>query len=306
MNLPDFSALMQIMMMLAAATLFGRGARHLRLPSVLGEILAGIALGPTILGAIFPAWKLGTFSASGEASFLISAASQLGLIAFLFMAGLQTDLNCLRGRTKSYLIIGLSGIILPFALGYAMVILMPDLWRTPIEDGSRLALFMGTALSISALPVIARILMDLDILRTYLGGIIMIAATANDILGWSIFALIASGMNGGAGWASELLVTFVILAATFGTLYLLRTKGDRIASPFWRSAINLVVLSMLVLSLVSQFSGSHNIVAAFLAGLILSEVPSKKGGHPEEGSHPGHGCTGPSLFRIHPKLRLLQ
>ena len=267
---------MQIMVMLAAATLLGRVARYLRLPSVLGEILAGIVLGPTVLGAIFSAWNPKMFSASSDSFSIISAASQIGLIAFLFMAGLETDLNCLRDKAKGASIIGLSGIILPFSLGYGMVILMPDLWRTPVEDSSCFALFMGAALSISALPVIARILMDLDILRTYLGGIIMIAATANDILGWSIFALIVSGMKGGASWASELVITLVILAAAFLTIYLLRTKGDRMAAAFWSSAIDLLVLSMLILSLASQFTGGHNIVAAFLAGLILSEVPGKK------------------------------
>jgi Kef-type K+ transport system membrane component KefB len=164
-------------------------------PPVLGEILGGIILGPTIFGSISPAIQSELFPVFGESSQILKAVAYLGLIAFVFIAGLEVELTCLRRQRRRALITSISGIVLPFAMGLEMVVLLPGLWRNPNVDLGIFALFMGTALSISALPVIARILIDLDLLKKELGGIIIGAATINDIVGWSIFALITQSLE---------------------------------------------------------------------------------------------------------------
>jgi len=268
--------LLQIAVMLAFALVFGGLMKRLRQPAVLGEILGGIILGPTTLGAVAPAVQSVLFPLSGESSRILHAVAYLGLVAFVFIAGLELDLTCIRRKGRSTLITSLSGVILPFALGYAMVVLMPRLWSIPFEDQGTFALFMGTALSISALPVIARILIDLKLLKTDLGGIIMGAATINDIVGWSIFALILSVLNTNISLGLNLGLTAGVLVVTIAILYLTDQNRNWHKSPLGGVIIDLMALIMLSASIASEFIGAHGIFTAFLAGVILSLRHTRK------------------------------
>ncbi|MFZ2473079.1 MAG: cation:proton antiporter [Methanothrix sp.] len=272
----DILILLQIAVILAFALVFGGLIKRLHQPPVLGEILGGIILGPTILGAAAPAMQSELFPPFGEPSRTLHAVAYLGLIAFVFIAGLELDLTCIRRRGRSTMITSVSSVILPFALGYAMVVLAPRLWSIPLEDQGIFALFMGTALSISALPVIARILMDLDLLKTELGGIIMGAATINDIVGWSIFALILSSMKTNNSLGLNLGLTAGVLVVTIGILYLAEKNRAWQKSPLGGGIIDLIAFSMLAASIASEFVGAHGIFAAFLAGVILSLRHSRR------------------------------
>lgn len=272
------SLLIQIILMLSIARILGSLARKLGQPAVLSEILGGIILGPTVFGALNPALWRELFPLSGDSFQLLNALANLGLIMFVFIAGMEVDLNYLRGREKSAISTSISGIVLPFVLGYATVILIPQLWHTSIKDLQLFAIFIGTALSISALPVIARILMDLDVMKAELGGIIMVAATINDIFGWSIFALIPTSLETDVRLSWDLILTIGMLAMTFGVLYLIKKKRSNPTGLPWGGIIDLIALAMLAASLASQLSGGHCIVAAFLAGLILSERRFRKEG----------------------------
>jgi Kef-type K+ transport system membrane component KefB len=268
--------LLQIAVMLAFALVFGSLMRRLHQPAVLGEILGGIILGPSLLGVVAPAVQSQLFPAFGEPSRILYYIAYLGLVAFVFIAGLVLDLTCIRHQGRSTLTISISGVILPFALGYAMVVLMPRLWSIPLEDQGIFALFMGTALSISALPVIARILIDLDLLKTDLGGIIMGAATINDIVGWSIFALILSVLNTNISLGINLGLTAGVLVVTIAILYLTDKNRAWHKSPLGGIIIDLIALIMLAASIASEFIGAHGIFAAFLAGVILSLRRSRR------------------------------
>ena len=212
--------LLQITVMLAFALIFGGLMKRLHQPAVLGEILGGIILGPTILGALAPALQSVLFPVSGESSRILYSVAYLGLIAFVFIAGLEVDLTCIRRRGKKHYdnqhLWRHPSLCFRFCNG------CPDAaaLEHSLEDQDIFALFMGTALSISALPVIARILMDLDLLKTELGGIIMGAATINDIIGWSIFALILSSLNTNISLGLNLGLLLGILVVTIGILYL--------------------------------------------------------------------------------------
>jgi Kef-type K+ transport system membrane component KefB len=268
--------LLQITVMLAFALVFGGLMKRLHQPAVLGEILGGMILGPTMLGALSPALQSELFPVSGETSRILYSIAYLGLVAFVFIAGLELDLTCIRCQGRSTLITSISGVILPFVLGYAMVVLMPQLWSISLEDQGIFALFMGTALSISALPVIARILMDLDLLKTDLGGIIMGAATINDIVGWSIFALIFSVLNTNISLGINLGLTAGVLVVTIAILYLTGKNRAWHKSPLGGVIIDLIALIMLAASIASEFIGAHGIFAAFLAGVILSLRQSRR------------------------------
>jgi Kef-type K+ transport system membrane component KefB len=217
---PEVMILLQITVMLVFAHIFGGLTKWLHYPSVLGEILGGIILGPTLFGAIAPAIQSELFPVFGDSSHTLYTFAYLGLVAFVFIAGMEVDTNCIKYQGRTGMITSISGVILPFALGFGMVVLMPQLWSIPIGEITIFALFMGTALSISALPVIARILIDLDLLKTEVGGIIMGAATINDIVGWSIFALIISGLKTNINLGLNLGLTAGALIVTTGIIYL--------------------------------------------------------------------------------------
>ncbi len=268
--------LLQIAVMLAFALVFGSLMKRLHQPAVLGEILGGIILGPTILGAVAPSVQSALFPLSGESFRILHAVAYLGLVAFVFIAGLELDLTFVRRQGRSTLITSFSGVTLPFALGYAIVVLMPQLWSIPFEDQGIFALFMGTALSISALPVIARILIDLELLKTDLGGIIMGAATINDIVGWSIFALILSVLNTNISLGLNLGLTAGVLVVTIAILYLTGKNRAWHKSPLGGGIIDFIALIMLSASIASEFIGAHGIFAAFLAGVILSLRHTRK------------------------------
>lgn len=168
---------LQAAVMLAAAIAGGRLARLVKLPAVIGELIAGILLGPTFLN-LFPT------PAPGR-----EWLARIGLFVFLFVAGLE--LNLIHVQKHGLAVVGTSvgGILLPFATAVATVRIAPSIWKQPLSIGS-LSLFLGAALSISALPVIARILIDLKYERLPLASVVLASATIDDLLGWSLFAVI--------------------------------------------------------------------------------------------------------------------
>lgn len=260
--------------MLIFALVFGGVAKRLHQPPVLGEILGGIILGPTVMGDLLPGIQTQLFPGTGESCQILHGIAYLGLIAFIFTAGLEIDLTCIRLQSRRTLFTSISGIVLPFISGLGMVVLMPGLWGTSPTGFWIFGLFMGTALSISALPVTARILIDLDLLKKELGGIIVGAATINDIVGWAIFAAILSGLNAGTNLSlsQNLGLTLGVLILTACLLYVTGKSRSNPKSPIFRAVIDISAMVMLIAAVASELVGAHGIIAGFLAGLVLSEL----------------------------------
>lgn len=256
--------LLQVSIMLAFARALGWLARHLGQPAVLGEILGGIILGPTVFGMVAPKEQLWLFPTADPSSQALHVIAYLGIIAFVFVAGLEVDIASIERRSKGTILTSIMGIILPFALGFGIVVLCPGLWNFPSGDLMTFALFMGTALSISALPVIARILLDLGLLNRELGTVIMAAATIDDMVGWSLFAFVLNRFDSGFGLAPNLGLTVGLFSLTVYVLY------NKIRKSRLPKRIELIVIAMLAISVVSEFLGMHAIFGAFLAGIVLS------------------------------------
>jgi Kef-type K+ transport system membrane component KefB len=264
--------LLQIALLLTFAAMLGGLAKKLHQPAVLGEILGGIILGPTVFGTLAPGTHSGLFPAAGESAEMLHVVAYLGLIAFVFIAGLEVDQRSMKLQKKSTLMTSIFGILLPFSFGFGMVMLLPAFWGTASGDIRIFALFMGTALSISALPVIARILMDLDLMKEKLGMIIIGAATCDDMVGWSLFALILSSLDTGIGLAINLGMTVGLFGITAFIIYLTTNSDKSRQLPLFRGwIVDLIAVSMLVASVASEFMGAHGIFGAFLAGVILSQ-----------------------------------
>jgi Kef-type K+ transport system membrane component KefB len=186
--------LIQLMIQLTVILAFGRimaeAARKFKQPAVIGEIAAGLILGPTLLGAISPEWFDMLFPSSGNSAIVLDGFTKIAVVLLLFVAGLEVDLHIVFQQGKLAVATGFLGLVIPFVFGFAVPYFFPFLFGdTGNIDLLVFSLFMGTALSISALPVIVRIMMDLKMFKTRIGMLIVSAAMLNDIVGWMIFSM---------------------------------------------------------------------------------------------------------------------
>ena len=171
--------LLQLASMLLMARIFAEAARKLKQPAVVGELLAGILLGPTILGTISPDVFESLFLSNPAANLALDGFVQVAVILLLFIAGLEVELHLVWSQGKAALNISLLGLVIPFALGFVFPYYFPEFFG--LAEGNRLlfSLFMGTAMSITALPVVVRILMDLNLFKTKMGMLIVASAPAS-------------------------------------------------------------------------------------------------------------------------------
>lgn len=188
--------LLSLGVLIGAARLFGEIAQRFHQPAVLGELLAGVLLGPTVFGSLAPDWQAWLFPLTGNNAIVLDAIGSLAIVLFLLVAGLEVDLSIVWERGRTALKVGVLGTIIPFAIGLVAAWLLPQaLGRQANADPWIFSLFLATAMAISSLPVIAKTLMDLNLYRTDLGMIVVSAAIFNDLIGWTIFALILGMIN---------------------------------------------------------------------------------------------------------------
>jgi Kef-type K+ transport system membrane component KefB len=195
MNSSDFVLFaLQIAAMLACAIVCGQLMRRVGQPAVLGEMIGGIILGPTIFSALAPGLYSWLFHSSAEVTIVRDASIKLGMLFFLFVAGLEVNLSDLQRLGRRAVLIGSVGTFLPLAAGVALAYALPRaFWGMQVNSHFfAFALFLGLNLANSANPVIARILMDLGLLRDDLGAVIMTATVIDDLVNWTLFAVILS------------------------------------------------------------------------------------------------------------------
>jgi Kef-type K+ transport system membrane component KefB/mannitol/fructose-specific phosphotransferase system IIA component (Ntr-type) len=265
--------------LLGTARLLGELAQKLHQPAVLGELLAGVVLGPTILGMIAPQWSAFVFPATGTNAIALEAISNVAIVLFLMVAGLEVDLSTVWRQGKTGLKVGLTSIVVPFIFGFAVAWFVPQWMGRHVEaDALTFALFFATALSISALPVIAKTLMDLDLYRSDMGMVVVSAAIFNDIIGWIIFAIVLGMMGAGATDGGAILNT---IALTLGFTAFMFTIGrwaiDKILPILqiytkWPGGV--LGFSMTLAFLGAAFTewiGIHAIFGSFLVGVAMGD-----------------------------------
>jgi len=282
LNSQDFVKFsLQITFMLAAALFFGQLARKLKQPIVLGEMLGGILIGPTLLGFLAPDLYQWLFASSENVTVLRDASIKLGMLFFLFIAGLEVDLSEMRRLGRKAALIGLVGTLLPILVGVGLVYLVPRHFWGPVvgEHLFSFSLFIGMNLANSANPVIARVLMDLGLLRGEIGTVIMSATVVDDLINWTLFAVILSDIapSGQAGPFTGIPFTIaLVLGFCFLVLILGRWLGPRALHwarhhVSWPSGfIALTALIILAAGSVSEWLGIHAFLGAFLTGAALS------------------------------------
>jgi Kef-type K+ transport system membrane component KefB len=280
MNSQDFVKLaLQITTMLGCALFFGEIMRRLKQPAVVGEMFGGIVLGPTVFGLLAPALYGWMFLSSSNVAVVRDASIKLGMLFFLFYAGLEVDLSDLRKQGKRTILIGLIGTLVPIAAGVGLVYALPrDFWGEAVQQHFfSFALFIGMNLANSANPVIARILMDLGLLKGPIGTLIMSATIVDDLVNWTLFAVILRDIAPSSAAAGGSLFASLGLVALFfvGVLGVGRWLGPRFLHwvrprVAWPSGfIALTALLVLMAGSASEALGIHAFLGAFLVGVAL-------------------------------------
>lgn len=269
--------------MLAAALVCGQIMRKFHQPRVLGELLGGILLGPTVFGALFPDLSAQILPPTGPVANALDIVLQLGMLFFLFVAGLEVNLSNLRQKGRAVALTSITGIAIPFALGAGTVLLFPDFWHIPgREQGLPFVLFIGAALSISALPVIARIFMDLGLLNKPIGGVVLAAATIDDLIGWSLFTVVLSEFVPTQAPRSVWVTLILLVLFAISTLLVGHFVGQRALhwlrrTLSWPSGfIGVTTVLILLGATFAEFIGIHAIFGAFLVGVTLGQVVEKE------------------------------
>ncbi len=268
--------LLQLAAMLLAARIFAEIAQKFKQPAVVGEIIAGIVLGPTILGMISPDSFDYLFQSNPSANLALDGIVQMAVILLLFIAGLEVELHLVLSQGKSAINISILGLVFPFILGFVIPYFFPSFFG--LAEGNKLlfSLFMGTAMSITALPVVVRILMDMDLFKTKMGMVIVAGAMVNDIIGWLIFSVILSfmGKSGNLSLLSTIGITllFTIFMLTLGKGFFNKVLPWINKNLAWPGG--LLSLSMAFCFLFAAFTewlGIHAIFGAFLFGVALGD-----------------------------------
>jgi Kef-type K+ transport system membrane component KefB len=267
--------LLSVAVLMATALGLGSLARRGGSPAIAGELAAGVILGPTVLARLAPEAQAALFPSAGPVAVARQAIVTAGLLGFLFVAGLEMDVSHVRQRAGTALSVSACGLFVPFALGALAVSWRPAFFGTTLSP-ALLAIFVGTALSISALPVIARTLIDLGLQHTRLAGLVLGAAIVDDLAGWSLFAFVSRRARGGdaGGFGAPLLIAAALLAVAMVVgRPLARALRPRIRAALPETAPRLALAAVCIFAgaALTERLGIHAVFGAFLIGVVLSQ-----------------------------------
>jgi Kef-type K+ transport system membrane component KefB len=271
------AVLAALAVIILVARLSGELARRLGQPAVIGEITAGLALGPSLLGLLPGDLPHRLFPT--EARGVLNAVAQLGLVLFMFLIGLEADVSLVRGRVKLATTVSLSSIALPFALGVPLALVLHQRHHSgAAADLLPFVLFIGASLSITAFPVLARILTERELDRTPLGALALATASLDDVIAWSLLAVVVAIVVSG-GPAGALLVA---LGAVVFSLVLVYVARPAMAALFRRSGpaglssggFAFVLVGVLTAAWTTDRIGVHLVFGAFAFGVFFPSDPA--------------------------------
>jgi Kef-type K+ transport system membrane component KefB len=265
--------------MLFVALVLGHAARRIGIPAVVGEIAGGLLLGPTILGRIAPETFAWLFPPSGPIAGGRTAIARVGMLFFIVTIGLDISVSEFRRIGRKALSVGIVGTLVPLVLGFLMCYVFPDVIGVTRKDLFATALFMGSILSLSANPVIARILMDMRLFKSEIGRTIMSATLVDDLVGWGLFAVILAEFGPHATGQGQGTAIFGMVFVFIGGILLLgRFVLPRMMAwvrhhlPQPAGSISCIALFSLLGAAGSEYLGLHSFLGAFVVGIALAEV----------------------------------
>src|SRR5690242_11033685 len=263
--------LIQIVVILAAAGLVSRGFRRLGQPPVMGEMVAGIILGPSVLGYFFP--QVMSFIFPPTSLETLRLLSQIGVVLFMFIVGMELNVRHVKERGSAAVMISHASIIVPFLLGTGLSLFLYQGLAPAGTSFSAFALFIGVAMSITAFPVLARILEDRNLTQTQLGSMALTCAAVDDVTAWCILALVIAIVKStgivGSALTIGLTLVFAIVMILLVRPQLSRIIKDPDSQQHRRRLIPIILAFVLGCALLTETIGIHALFGAFIAGVVM-------------------------------------
>jgi len=273
---PAAMLLLQIISILIVSRIFGYLFAKIGQPTVIGEILAGIVLGPSLLGYFYPDAFHFLFAAKSLGNLYI--LSQIGLILFMFTIGMELNLNTLKQKISETYVISHASILIPYFFGMLIAYYVYEEFAARYTDFLSFALFIGISMSITAFPVLARIVQEKGLSKTHLGTMAIASAANDDVTAWCILAAVIAITKTGSFISSLYTIGFAILYVAF-MLLVVRPFLKRIGEIYSNSEVlNKSIVAFLLLILIlsaflTQVIGIHALFGAFLAGVVMPQLP---------------------------------
>ena len=270
----------QIIILLIVGRSLGEVMQRLGLPAIMGQLLAGIVLGPSLLGFVWPDLQHALFPSDPSQKIMIDAVSQIGVLLLLVVTGMETDLALIAPVRRAAASISAVGIVVPFGLGLLLGELIPTSMLPNPDLRLITSLFLGTALSISSVKIVAAVIDEMGFMRRTIGQLIVASAVIDDTIGWIIIAIIFGIVLRGeveiVSVALTILGTVTFMAASL-------TVGQRIVSAIIRwvndnfvsevPVISAIIVIMGVMALITHMIGVHTALGAFVAGVLVGRSP---------------------------------
>jgi Kef-type K+ transport system membrane component KefB/nucleotide-binding universal stress UspA family protein len=270
----------EIVVLMLVGRMLGEAMVRLRQPAVMGQLIAGLLLGPSFFGLLFPDAQHALFPKSPEQKAMIDGISQFGILLLLLLTGMETDLKLVRQTGRASVFASLMGIVIPFICGVGLGEMLPDSLLP--DPGRRLitSLFLGTALSIASVKIVAMVVREMNFMRRVVGQVILASAIIDDSVGWIIVSIIFSlALHGSiepVSLAQSVLGTilFMVASLTIGrrmVFFAIRWVNDNFVSEY--AVITAILIIMGVMALITYLIGVHTVLGAFVAGVLIGESP---------------------------------
>ncbi|XVS63004.1 cation:proton antiporter [Actinosynnema sp. CA-299493] len=272
---PMLVFLLQLTVLLGVAFALGKVATRFTMPAVVGELAAGVILGPSLLAHVVPPLSAWLFPADAEQIHLLDAVGQLGVLLLVGFTGMHIDMKLVRSKGRTAIYVSLGGLLIPLALGVGVGMVLPSALLSGGKGDLVFALFLGVAMCVSAIPVIAKTLVELKILHRNIGQLTIGAAAVDDIVGWSLLSVVSAMATTGLR-AGNIALTIGSLVAVLALTYL-------VGRPVVRAGLTLankssdpaVTIAIVVVMLLACAAGTHAlglepIFGTFLCGILIS------------------------------------
>ncbi|MEU8259823.1 cation:proton antiporter [Micromonospora sp. NPDC048999] len=266
--------LLGLALLLGTAVVLGRLAERIGMPAIVGELLTGVILGPSLLGALAPGLTSRILPATATQMHLLDAVGQVGVLLLVAITGTHLDLAMLHRRRAAAITVSLSGLLIPLALGVAAGTVVPASLIAGTTERWVFALFLGVAMCVSAIPVIAKTLTDMRLLHRDIGQLTLAAGTVDDAVGWLLLSIVSAAATVGVGAgaisrSAAYLVAFLALAATAGRVLVRFVLTRAARSPQAGPTLAAVVVLVLVGAATTQALGMEATLGAFVVGILL-------------------------------------
>jgi len=270
----------QIVVLLIVGRVLGEVLQRFGQPAVIGQLLAGVLLGPSVFGALWPHVQQTIFPGGAEQKAMLAAVADLGILMVLLLAGMDAELTLVRKLLRPALSVSALGFAVPFGLGIALGYVLPAHLLPHSTDRLVTSLFLGTALSVASVKIVATVLRDMNFIRHRLGAILIVSAIIDDVAAWTMVAIVSGLASRGIVDLPTVLrstlgtAAFLVLSFTFGrsvVFALMRWTNDTLVSE--AALVTAIIIVTGTMALVTHLIGIHTALGAFVAGILVGDSP---------------------------------